>query len=382
MTKNPFEFGTVVSDENFTDRKNELAELVEDLSAKTNIILFSPRRYGKTSLIFQVMKKLQKKDIVCVYVDLYPATSKTKLANIITNAIAQANAGKLDEIVQTIRDLIPPVKLTLRPEAISEVNNIGVELELSKGKEDIDTNLIKLYDLPEIIAKKKKKRLVVIFDEFQEVTKLDGKEIEKNIRTKIQHHKNVSYVFMGSQMHLLSQMFNDKDSALYRSGKPFNLSKIPKNDFSSFIKDKFKIDKIQVSEKNIDIILQTTDCHPYYTQQLCHEVWYCCKTRGTKIVKDYDISNAIDQVIKNQNYAYTTLWDSLKEKQRILLSSMISLENEKIFSSSFRDKCGLSAPSTVARAADALEKKGLIEKKENNYFISDTFFKEWLKRMF
>lgn len=381
MAENPFVFGTIVSGESFTDRKSEIAELVKDLSGKTNLIIFSPRRYGKTSLIFQVMEKLRKKGIVCIYIDLYPATNKTKFANIIASSMTQAKVGRIDEIVQAIRDLIPPVKLTVRPESMSGMDGSGMELELSKGKEDIDANLTKLYDLPERIAKKKKKRMVVVFDEFQEIARLDGEEIEGNFRSKIQRHKNVSYVFMGSQRHLLDQMFNDKNRALYRSGKPFNLCKIPEYEFGIFIKDKFQIDKIQVSEKNIDAILQSTECHPYYTQQLCHEIWNCCKSQGRKTVKDSDISKALEQVMKNQNYAYTSLWDSIRGKQRTLLSSMASSGDKKIFSSDFRDMYSLGAPSTVARTAAALEEKGLIEKEENSYVISDAFFKEWLKRM-
>lgn len=382
MAENPFVFGTVVGGESFTDRKAEIAELVKDLAGKTNLIIFSPRRYGKTSLIFQVMEKLQKKGIVCAYADLYPATNKAKFANIIASAIAQAKAGKIDEIVQAIRDLIPPVKLTVRPETMSGTDNSGIELELSKGREDIDANLTRLYDLPERIAKKRKKRMVVIFDEFQEVAKLDGgKEVENNFRSKIQQHKNVSYVFMGSQRHLLDQMFNDRDGALYRSGKPFNLRRIPEKEFGTFIKDRFQTGKIRVPGKNIGAILQLTGCHPYYTQQLCHEIWNCCKSRGTRTVKDTDVSDATEQVMKNQNYAYTSLWDSIRGRQRILLSSMASSGNKKIFSSGFRDRHGLGAPSTVARAAAALEERGLIEKEGNDYAVSDAFFREWLKRM-
>ncbi len=60
---------------------------------------------------------------------------------------------------------------------------------------------------------------------------------------------------------------------------------------------------------------------------------------------------------------------------------MASSGDKKIFSSDFRDMYSLGAPSTVARTAAALEEKGLIEKEENSYVISDAFFKEWLKRM-
>lgn len=150
MKTNPFVFGTVVSDENFAGRENEINELTRDLAGKTSLIIFSPRRYGKTSLMFKVMDELRKQDIVCVYVDLYPAVTKEKFANILASSIAQAKSGKLDDIVQIIKELIPPIKLTVRPEEV----DVGIELELSKGKEDIDANLTKLYDLPERVAKK------------------------------------------------------------------------------------------------------------------------------------------------------------------------------------------------------------------------------------
>jgi hypothetical protein len=374
---NPFVFGVIVSDENFADRKSELKELTSDLASKTNLILFSPRRYGKTSLMFKVMDDLKKKGIVCVYVDLYPAVTKEKFANILASSIAKAKAGKLDEIIQVIKELIPPIKLTVRPEDAES----GIELELSKGKEDVDANLTKLYDLPERVAKKMGKKLVVVFDEFQEVTKLDGKDIETNIRSKLQQHKNVSYVFMGSQRHLLDQMFNDKNRPLYRAGKPFNLGRIPESEFSQFIKERFRAGGLNISKEIISQILKLTQCHPYYTQQLCHEIWNQCMARNAKDVQESDIVQGKEQVLKNQNYAYTSMWDSTKGAQRALLHAMAVSEEKGIFSSGFREKYRLGAPSTVARAVEYLEEKGFIEKDGNDYVISDAFFQEWIKRL-
>lgn len=377
MKINPFVFGIVVSDENFADRKSEIKELTSDLISKTNLIIFSPRRYGKTSLMFKVMDELKKKGIVCVYVDLYPAVTKEKFANILVSSISKAKGGKLNEIIKIIKDLIPPIKLTIRPEDAES----GIELEFSKGKEDVNANLTKLYDLPEKVAKKMGKKLVMIFDEFQEVIKLDGKEIETNIRSKLQQHKNVSYVFMGSQKHLLDQMFNDKSRPLYRAGKPFSLGRIPEEEFSQFIKDRFKTSGINASKEIISKILKLTQCHPYYTQQLCHEIWNRCMSRNSKNVEEGDILQGKDQMLKNQNYAYTSMWDSIKGAQRALLEAMATSSEKSIFSSAFREKYYLGAPSTVARAAEYLEEKGFIEKDGNDYVISDTFFTEWIKKL-
>lgn len=378
MSANPFVFGTVVSGDNFTDRKDELKEFVTDLEAGTNLIIFSPRRYGKTSLMMKVIEELKKKDIICAYVDLFPATSKERLIEIFTNSIARAKGNKLHEIVDTVKEYIPGFKIVIRPDAGKGIEN-SLEIELTKNKKDTDEMLNRLYDLPEKIAKKKKKRIVVIFDEFQEITNIDGDEIERSLRTKIQHHKSASYVFMGSQRHLLDQIFTDKNRPMYRIGKPVNLNKISYKEFFSFIKDRFTGTNLVIETEMIDHILQLTDSHPYYTQQLCHEIWNVCQANNDKQVKKEFIVTAKEQVMKNQNYAYTSMWASVKGKQRALLHAMSVFHLAPIYSSDFRTKFNLGAASTVQKAVQLLEEKGLIERDSDNYVISDIFFREWLK---
>jgi len=377
--ENPFVFGTVVDDRHFADRKDELGELVSDLAGRTNVILFSPRRYGKTSLMFKVMRELERKKIICAYVDLYSATSKQRLADIFASAVARAKAGRLDEMVQVIRDLIPPVRLVVRPEGSSDLQG-GVELELSRAGGDVDSVLAGLYDLPERVAKKKGKRMVVVFDEFQEIAKLDGEEIEKGLRSRIQMHKSVSYVFMGSQRHLMDRIFGDKNKALFRVGKLFSLARIPEKEFAAFIRDRFKRTGIVASDGATGRILEASGSHPYYTQQLCHEVWNLCKSTGADRVTEKAVSDATEQVLKNQNYAYTSMWDSVRGKQRALLLAMASSGGSKIYSSEFRARHSLGAPSSVAKAAKMLEEQGLLEREGEDYVISDAFFRKWLER--
>ncbi|HEV2192188.1 MAG TPA: ATP-binding protein [Nitrosopumilaceae archaeon] len=380
MVENPFVFGTVVSEEQFADRKNELRELISDLQSKTNVIIFSPRRYGKTSLIFQVINELQKKGIICAYIDLFSASNKERFAEIFATAIAQAKADKLEEILKTIKELIPPIRLTISADSTPEIGS-GIGIEFTKGKKDVDATLGKLYDLPEKIAIKKKKKLVIVFDEFQEIANLDGDEIEKSLRSKIQHHKHVSYVFMGSQRHLIDQIFNEKGRPLYRIGKPFNLGKIPPNEFSKFIESRFKSTGIKIAQDIILQILKITDSHPYYTQQLCHELWNLCQYEDQKMVKEEFLISAVTQVMNNQNYAYTTMWAPLTKSQRSLLIGLAISNDSKIYSSEFRTKYGLGAASSVERAAKSLEEQGILEKERDDYVISDIFFKNWVTKI-
>jgi hypothetical protein len=46
---NPFQFGALALDEAFTDREAEIAELRADVRNGQDVVVFAPRRYGKSS---------------------------------------------------------------------------------------------------------------------------------------------------------------------------------------------------------------------------------------------------------------------------------------------------------------------------------------------
>jgi hypothetical protein len=187
----------------------------------------------------------------------------------------------------------------------------------------------------------------------------------------------VAYVFMGSKRHLLDELFLDKNRPLYRIAKPMPLGRIPAPKLSSFIKERFRSMKIGIRQPQIDSILALTDCHPYYTQQLCHEVFNVISPRKTITVND--ISQAKDNCLKSQSYAYTTIWDGLSSKQRSLLRGLAKVQKANIFSQDFLSQFRLGSTAGVQTAAQALVKKGLIERENGHYLFSDVFFVHWLR---
>ena len=371
--RNPFVFGDVVTGENFADRGKEIKELLSDLRGGQNILLFSPRRFGKTSLVKEVLARMDEREFLRIYVDLFPITSKTRFAEAYAAEVAKTAAGRLREMIGVIKEHIPGFRLVFGPEGVP-----GVEVEITKAQRDIDKILESLYDLPQRVAKKKGKRAVVVFDEFQEIVNLDGEDVQRGLRSKIQHHDRVAYVFMGSRRHLLDKIFSDKNRPLYRIGKPFHLQRIPPDEFGRFIAQRFESTMVKIDSEIVSRILQITESHPYYTQQLCHELWNLSASGGE--VEDADVDLALREVLVSQNYAYTTIWDSLRGKQRPLLLAIAREGGEGVYSKDFVDRYDLGGASTVQKAIRHLVEKGLVERKDGDYVISDVFLKEWLKK--
>ena len=377
MAKNPFLYGDIVKGEYFTDREDEIREIKLDLSSGQNIILFSPRRYGKTSLILKVLDELKKEGFINVYVDLFRITSVSTLIKVYTTAITQATATKLNEAVQFIKEHFPAIipKVVIKPNEPTEF-----EFEFEASKKDLGRVLDDLYDLPQQVAAKRKKQLIVVFDEFQEISALDL-PIERNLRAKIQHHDKVAYCFMGSKRHLLDELFLDKNKPLYRIAKSVPLSKIPEQKFKSFIRSRFKSVDMVIEENLIEQILKITASHPYYTQQLCHEIFNISfSKKAVSTITPKDIELAKDKCISAQSYAYSTIWDGLAGKQKDLILALSLNPEANIYSQEFLSKHELGAPATVQTAVKALEKKGLLDRQNGSYSISDIFLVEWVKR--
>lgn len=373
--ENPFRYGDIVRGAYFTDREKEIAELLSDIRSGQNVFIYSPRKYGKSSLISAVLERAQKEKTIPIRIDCFQISSKTRFAEIYAKAVSSAISSKMEEIKKFMREYLP----SFLPKFALKLGGI-FELELSFGgkKKDLPEAMLDLYDLPEILCKRKKKKAVVAFDEFQEIQNLDGLQTEKEMRSKFQHHENVSYIFVGSKKHLLLQMFTDKKRPFYNFGKMISLPKIPHDDLLIFIKKRFSKTNIKFDAELPEKILAVTGDHPYFTQMLCHELWDICYDKGKVEAKDID--PAIEQIIRNHGDLYITLWDRISFHQKSLLAAIAVHGGENIFSSSFISENTLGAVSSVQKSAAALVDRDLLEKINGGFEYSDIFFKEWIKR--
>jgi AAA+ ATPase superfamily predicted ATPase len=349
--------------------------LVNELISGQNILLYSPRRYGKSSLMMMVLKQLQEKDVLTAFIDMYGCISLSDLVDKLVEKTVIAAYGKMDRIVGFLKSALSGLRAEVTIEPDGSIR-ISYRKEIaSVGESHV---LPELLDAPEKLAKAKNKRLVVVFDEFQEIENLDGTKLENLMRTHFQHHENVTYVFMGSKRHLIEHMFGDSNRPFYRFAKPFPLGKIPIEEFKSFIIEKFKHTEVAIDDSIVASILAFTDGHPYFTQQLCHEIWNAAA--GEESVQEQDVEDATATILKIHNDLFITKWDSLTTPQKKLLVALSKEDGvSAVFSMDFIKKYELSSPSHVARAIEPLLRDGTIEKADGTYVMTDIFFREWVE---
>lgn len=311
------------------------------------------------------------------YIDLFPVTTFGDFVKIFAQSISSSeHHSRFKTFIKTLGKILPKLfpKIIIKPHGNAE---ISFDLErLFKEKEAVLDDLLEAVPY---LAKSKKKTALVVFDEFQEISKLEEYDkLERIIRSHIQKHQDVSYVFLGSKRHLMQEMFKNRNRPLYNCGRHFPLNKISPQDFSSFIKDNFLKTGIKIKEEETEKILSLTECHPYYTQLFCHILWDNCHEQGSTDSRDID--NTLEQLIMEEEHSYSIIWEDLSSVQRTLVKALAYDEALSIFSHAFLQKYALKSVSALQKAIKTLEKKEIIERVNGHYVLSDLFFKKWINK--
>jgi len=239
--------------------------------------------------------------------------------------------------------------------------------------------LDEVLEAPRKIAAQGKWRVVVVFDEFQQILEYGSDKVERQLRSIIQTQADVSYIFLGSRRHLIQEMFLNRSRPLYRAGGHYPLGPIKEKDWLPFIRKRFLDGGKKIDEKQIHSIYRLTEGHPFYTQHLCHVLWDICEKKE-QISEDL-IESAVRTLLAHESYAYTTLWESFVINQRRFLKGLASEPTGvKPFASDFIQRHGLRSASNAQRAIESLLEREVIDRDNSSFIIIDRFFKIWIQK--
>ncbi len=374
MFSNPFKFGKEVAGKYFYDREEVFLSLYRKLAGgSSNVVMYAPRRYGKTSLVKKVLAHFSEEGVPTVYFDLNKADSLEHFCVEYASAL-YAVAGKgsaaLDAIGKYLSHLHPTIGVG---------GDALVSLRLDFGAKMTATSLTEVLDLAERISSEVvRKPLVVAFDEFQEIGRLSREiPLEGVFRSCIQSHQNVRYLFLGSKTHMLRRMFGDKARPFYKSAATVRLAKPPEDESLAFVKERFASRSIGVDDVEARRIVSESDNIPYYLQQLSSLVFDEVATAGRDWVEKTDVDAAIGNLIAENADYYQERVSLLSPAQRLVVSAL-AREPVADFDEDYRARHSLGGSSTVHSALRAVVNAGIVEREGRMYSIGDPFLAKYL----
>ena len=364
---NPFSYGTIVKANDFYDRKAETERLVGLLSGGNSAVLYAPRRFGKTSLVFRVIEQLEKSGFICVYFDFMPVFSPESFVRLYTKALSekQSNFNRFAQVFTSIIKSIRPIL------SFGREGSPDFSIDFANAKVD-ETLISQLLDMPEYLAGNNR-RVIVFFDEFQEIEKLKNINFEALLRSKVQQQQKTNYLFFGSKTHLLKEMFHDRNKAFYNATSQMTIGVMPRNDTIAFLQTKFASSSISIHEDTANYLIDTAADIPHYIQLMASEIWQEA-VNNHSIITIGMVDASAKRILVHKSDYYMELFDRQSQSRKQLLKAL-TVGGKNIFSGEYIKRHRLPAVATLQRAVKELINNGIVEKTKDEYFIADPFFK-------
>jgi uncharacterized protein len=370
---NPFRYGSLALDDAFTDRDRELTELVADVRNGQDVVIFAPRRYGKSSLVWRAAQKLVASKVLIAQVDLMTTPTSAKLAEKLAAAIHDDIASAVFRAKERLRVFqglrVHPV-VTVDPQD----GTLGFSFDAAHSREDIGATLERLLELPAQLAAERNRRVALVFDEFQEITDIDA-SLPKLMRSVFQEQPDVAHVYLGSKRHMMQRIFNDENEPFWRSAKQMELGVIPPPLFADYIASRFSGTGRSIAGDVVARVLDVTGGHPYATQELGYFLWQ--ETPRRRAATQERLDAALEKVLRSEHAHFSLIWDGAAGAQRELLQAL-AREPGRPLSGEYRRRHGLPPASTVQKALEALVRRELVAKLDGESRIAEPFLREWI----
>jgi AAA+ ATPase superfamily predicted ATPase len=368
QSTNPFRFGPMAVDEAFTDRESEITSVVADARNGQDVVVFAPRRYGKSSLVWRVAQELVKQDVLVAQVDLMRTPTKDQLAAKLARTIHEDLASRLWNAKERLRVF---AALRLKPTITVNPDDgaVSFSFDARAADQDIDATLEELLTMLGRIAADRDRRVVLVLDEFQEVVDIDPSLI-KLMRSVFQEQPDVAHIYLGSKRHMMRKIFSDENEPFWRSAKQMELDVIPPDLFAPYALARFADTGKELDPAVCEKALELTGGHPYATQELLYFLW----EEGT-------LDRALDATLRSEHSHFSLLWDGMSGAQKRVIQALAQEQPGRPLSSDYQRTHSLPATPTVQTALSALERTEVVRRVgRGEYRIAEPFLTEWVQR--
>lgn len=369
---NPFVIGKYVDKDYFCDREKESELLVHHIVNGRNVTMMSERRLGKTGLIEHVFANRLPSEYETFLIDIYTCKNLREMVYLLANEVFK-KISKKQPLLERLLSVVQSLKATLSYNPITGQPEFGLGLgEITQPEITLDEILSYLETSDKVC--------VVAIDEFQKIASFEEDNIEALLRTKIQHLKNIQFIFAGSEHHLLESIFNDPARPFYNSVVFMQLLPIDQNEYIRFCQRLFSLYGKSVSETLVSCLYDCFQGITWYLQLSMNEAFTMAE-RGGHVGED-TYEHILNHMVDSKRFTFEDRYASLTEKQKTVLQA-VAAEFPKeltLTSQEFITKYNLKTASSVQTAIKGLTEKGILNDNHGMKRPTDLLFMLWLKK--
>lgn len=374
--RNPFILGHRIRRPYFCDRLTEQETLTSAVTNGRNVVLISPRRMGKTSLVYISLhdSKEIEEEYLTFFFDILQTNSLTEFTYLLGKAIFYTLQSKSSTKVRAFLAALKSLKGTFGFDAMSGTPTFNIQLGDIRHPE---------YTLEEIFGyiEQSEKPVIIVIDEFQQITKYPEKNTEAILRSHMQRLSNASFVFAGSERTILQEMFVSSKRPFYNSAEIMHLGAISEDLYVEFAQNLFKQREKDIEEESIRWAFRLFDGNTFYMQRTMNGA-FAETPKGTLCRQD-TVVRSVRAMLAANEVVYREILSNVSASQKIILYAVAKERVAKNpTAGDFIKKHALPSASSVQSALLKLVNSGLVYKSTGGYELTDPLLRIFINGLY
>lgn len=374
--RNPFILGHRISRPYFCDRFNEENTLIESIRNERNVVLISPRRMGKTSLVYVTLhnSKEIENEYLTFFFDILQTNSLAEFTFLLGKAIFDKLRGKGESVFYGFLSALKSLKGTFGFDPFTGTPTFNLQLGDIQNPE---------YTLEEIFGylENSERPVIVVIDEFQQISKYPEKNIEALLRTHIQRMTNATFIFSGSEKTLLQEMFVSSKRPFYNSADIMHLGPIEPNIYVDFAQKLFKDRGRVLKPEPVRWAFDIFDGNTFYLQRTMNGAF--ADTDEGDVCGEENVRRSVDGMLAANELMYREILSNISISQKSLLLAIAKDKAVKNpMSGLFINRHSIPSASSVQSALGILQKNGFIVKEDDSYRINDPLLRIFINKLY
>lgn len=369
-----FKYDVILDSEDLCDRREEqkrILQIMEAWKSGRKLVVYSPRRMGKTSLVHVCTKR---------FLESHP---KAFVLNVDLNELASLSdaAGRFRAHYElALQDHFPLSRVKSFLNALFSRLKVNLPGDLGLSLDAIAVSEPQAYLLglfQQLRKMSQEAPLIIVLDEFQGIA--DLKDVQALLRRELKALSQSSVILMGSNQRLLYKMFNNKKDPFFGFGEDMTLQPIPVSDYLPYMNERFAAGEIHITEETASYMMKQMNEIPNYVNEL--GAWIVDTLQGVALTRGH-IDEAIASIVRSKRGRYESALYGYTENQKKFIRAIARLGRVKAPTGQIMTKeSGLTA-TELNRVGRQLEDSPLIARDlENQLYIFDPFLQKFLQMM-
>jgi hypothetical protein len=368
--------------EKLIGRRSDLEELSSQLTDGLHRIVAAPRRTGKSTVCEATVAALHRRRFYTVSVSLFRDTNAASLAETLAQETL-ANRSALKRLIERVRRLpsraLAGRSLTTVLRVKSELGDaVEIALEPTRKRQDPLQELSLALELPQRIAERDDRHLILFMDELQQLTSGaygDGEQVTQRLREALHNSPRVTCLFAGSVEHLMRDMFSNERRALYQFGGFHELSPISGEEWRQGLRERFEQDDCTVDEEALELIVAAGEGHPRSTMLIAQQAHHASVEEGTRRVDGTLAERGYRGALAADAGRHADLMDRIRAMGNTALEVAVRLAHQRSPYERLEKKAANRALNALADASIVIRPGG-----RGSWALADPLFAAYVRR--